>query len=95
MFVKIAQHSGAMAKWKEIAEYLQVSNTDLLNIENEYTKGRERFLQALETWKTNQDVNASPNQLLKALKYYRLTDLAGKKVTISHYNDLKLKLIIL
>ncbi|XP_067946573.1 death domain-containing protein 1-like [Watersipora subatra] len=78
IFVKIAQHHSGLARWKDIAQHLRVTDQELSNIEDEFSSGRERCLEALEIWKQNQGANASPQQLVRAVKYYRLNDLAGE-----------------
>lgn len=52
--------------------------SDLMNIENEYPTGRERCLRALEKWRRDQGDKASPQQLVRVAKYFRLNDLTGK-----------------
>lgn len=50
----------------------------LKSIENEYSTGRERCMKSLEAWRDKQGDKASPQQLVRTARYFRLHDLSGE-----------------
>lgn len=53
-------------------------STDINDTEYAYASGRQRCLQVLSMWKENEGDNVTSGQLVRALKYLRLRELASE-----------------
>ena len=76
-FMKVAQSEQASSDWRHLAQRLGLTETELHHVETTYSAQRDRCYQALLLWQQRKEDDASVEKLVRKLRRWRYTHVAG------------------
>lgn len=77
-FVEVAKHANVSAQWKTLAKRLNVSDTQIEEVEEDFQGMRDRCFQSLVKWRENSGDDVDLTDLVQALKKCKFMAVAGK-----------------